>query len=144
MPRVQLPFQDSIARMVSDNTLKTSLEERPSRKIFWNDEFDSLIDLPTENAHPSISRKPLCLMRMSMATETNCINRFGESIPSVGQRAAPLGDDCFVPGFSEGFDNIWVVACLLLLVDVALIAGCLRLRLWRVALHTRHDRLDAA
>jgi len=143
MPRVWLPLQNSIARMAADNIAETSLEERPPRKIFWSDEFDSLIDLPINDAQQSVLQEQLCRMPTNIMTDTDYDNHFEGSIPLIGQRAALLSDDCFVHGFSEGLGNVLVVAFLLLLVDVALIAICLRFRLWRLALYTRRDRLTA-
>lgn len=145
MPRTQLSAQKTIVRMFSDNNIRgSSTEERPRQKILSHDEFDSLISPPAGNAHPILSQKRLCHRQMNNTPLTNDGNQVHGSDQSIGHRPAPFTDDCFVDGFNEGFQNVLMVAILLLLVNVAVTAVCLRLRLWGSVRRTRHDRLSLA
>lgn len=57
------------------------------------------------------------------------------------QRFATLADGCVDGGLTDGLENVWMVACMLLLVNGVAIAIVLRLRRWRPVRGVRQDQV---
>jgi hypothetical protein len=146
MPRVLHPIRESIARSIVLKT--TSLEERPQRKMFWNDEFDSLTDLPSESVHPPPSQKPrkqTCRTQIdAMSSPANTCSSFEGSRQAMEQRFATLANGCADGGLSDGLENVWIVACMLLLLNGVAIAIVLGLRRWRPLRGVRQEHVNTA
>ena len=135
MPRASTSVRDSIARrLVVEPFETTSPEERPQRKIFWNDDFDNLIDLPSHIERLPSSHKPpkqMCRTQIdATSSSANIGSSFEGSIPAMEQRSATLADGCFDGGLNDRLENVFMVACLLLLANGAAMAIYLRLRRW--------------
>lgn len=148
MPIVLLPSRASVARSIVDKSLEnTSLEERPQRKIFWNDEFETLTELKSDLKRlPSsqIPQKRMCRIRAESALPAYSRDLFGESGQAVGRRATTFDDLCFGPGLSDGMDDVFMVACMLLLLNGVAMVIYLRLQRWRPRQNVRKDQFVAA
>jgi hypothetical protein len=149
MPRVWTPVRDSIARRLVVETFETaSLEERPQRKIFWNDDFDNLIDLPSQIERLPSSQKPPKQMCRTQIDATSSLANIGSSfegsIQAMEQRSATLADGCFDGGLNDRLENVFMVACLLLLANGAAMAIYLQLRRWRPVRDVHQDQLVTA
>ena len=135
MPRASTPVRDSIARrLVVEIFETTSPEERPQRKIFWNDDFDNLIDLPSHIERLPSSHKPpkqMCRTQIdATSSSANIGSSFEGSIQAMEQRSATFADGCIDGGVNDRLENVFMVACLLLLANGAAMAIYLRLRRW--------------
>jgi hypothetical protein len=149
MPRALTPVRDSIARSLVVETFETtSPEERPQRKIFWNDDFDNLIDLPSHIERLPSSHKPpkqMCRTQIdATSSSANIGSSFEGSIQAMEQRSATLTDSCFDGGLNDRLENVFMVACLLLLANGAAMAIYLRLRRWRPVRDVHQDPLVTA
>jgi hypothetical protein len=145
MPRVLLPIRESIVRsVVGSNPGNTSPQERPQRKIFWNDDFDNLIDLPPEIERLAYSETQICRHQIDATSFTESGNPIGGPRQAIGQRDAAPIDGCFGSRVGDGSENVFMVACLLLLANGAAMAIYLRLRRWRPGRDIQQERIVAA
>jgi hypothetical protein len=145
MPRVLMHIRESIAGSVVDaNPENTSPQERPQRKIFWSDDFDNLIDLPSKIEGMASSETQLCRHQIDATSFADNGNPIGGPIQAIGQRDATPIDGCFGSRVGDGSENVFMVACLLLLANGAAMVIYLRLRRWRPGRDIQQEQIVAA